>query len=205
MSLSATPIVETSAFTAEIFPPQPNTPVEADDVHAGEQALANRTLYLRSSLLADKIVPHVQVLENYTTPFVIGPPNLFTTSTFTDSAITLDVPGALVGDDLRISVWGTWQLNTASSADVIGQLRANVIENFGGTPVSTPVAGTAVIIGTAPLTLQYVLRVRHRIANAGTARVSIQARILDTSGGAGTGTVIFLFGSRLDVDRTIRS
>jgi hypothetical protein len=49
MALSATALTETSAFTAAVYPPQAATDVEADDVGAGEQALANRTLFLNDT------------------------------------------------------------------------------------------------------------------------------------------------------------
>lgn len=46
MALSDTPLTETSAFTAAIYPPKPNSAVLSNDVEAGEQALANRTRFL---------------------------------------------------------------------------------------------------------------------------------------------------------------
>jgi hypothetical protein len=49
MALSPTPLTETSAFTANVYPPQPNSAVAADDVGAGEQALANRTKFLNDT------------------------------------------------------------------------------------------------------------------------------------------------------------
>lgn len=47
MALSGTPLTETSAFTANIYPPQANSGIASNDVAAGEQALANRTKYLK--------------------------------------------------------------------------------------------------------------------------------------------------------------
>jgi hypothetical protein len=49
MALSGTPLTETSAFTAAVYPPQPNSDVESNDVAAGENALANRTLFLNDT------------------------------------------------------------------------------------------------------------------------------------------------------------
>jgi len=46
MALDTTPLTETSAFTANIYPPQANSGIASNDVAAGEQALANRTRYL---------------------------------------------------------------------------------------------------------------------------------------------------------------
>jgi hypothetical protein len=49
MALDTTALTETSAFTANVYPPLSNTTVVAADVAAGEQALANRTLFLNDT------------------------------------------------------------------------------------------------------------------------------------------------------------
>lgn len=43
MSLSGTALTEVDAFTAQVFPPAPGTPVLAEDVQAVAQVFANRT------------------------------------------------------------------------------------------------------------------------------------------------------------------
>jgi hypothetical protein len=49
MALNGTPLTPVSVFTANVFPPLPNSAVESADVAAGEQALLNRTEYLEDA------------------------------------------------------------------------------------------------------------------------------------------------------------
>lgn len=163
-------------------------------------------------LAAGQVVPYQFTQTNFTLPApAIGPPNTFSGATWTDSIVTLDVPSAKAGDDLRIEVWGTWQLNASSSpGDVVGEARVQVTEDVAGTPSPVPVAGIAVItddsgVLTLPHEDPYVIRVRHRITNPGTARVTLQVRSEDLTGGAGTATIVLLFSARLDVDHYKRS
>lgn len=50
MGVSATPITPVDAFTTNTYPPESGTPVLAADVEIGEQALVNRTEYLKNRL-----------------------------------------------------------------------------------------------------------------------------------------------------------
>jgi hypothetical protein len=49
MALSSTPLTETSAFTANVYPPQPNSGIASNDIAAPLQALANRTKFLNDT------------------------------------------------------------------------------------------------------------------------------------------------------------
>lgn len=59
MALRGTPLTETSAFTATVFPPATGTNVQSTDVEAGEQALANRTTFLHDCLKGTAQLPGV--------------------------------------------------------------------------------------------------------------------------------------------------
>lgn len=210
MALRGTPLTAVSAFTANVYPPQPNSTVESADVQAGEQALLNRTQYIYDSLLAVKRTVYTFSEDGAGPTYVIGPPNSFTTTTFTDSKVTLDVTGCVVGDDLEIRCFGDWQLNAASVATVVGRAKINIVEDASGAPLAVPnLYGKASIQtpggGTVPHTSVYSLSYLHRITTAGTARITLQVCYEDWSGGAGTGTVILVGSARLDVVRYRRS
>lgn len=153
---------------------------------------------------------HTFAEENATSPFIIGPPNAFTTNTWTDSKVTINVPSCRVGDDLDIGLCGDWQLNTASTATVVGRGRIEIIEDSGGTPTIVPNLYGKVSIQpptgvTLPFATGYALNMKHRVTIAGTAKVTFQVRYEDLSGGAGTGTTILWLSARLDVVRYRRS
>jgi hypothetical protein len=192
----------------EIECPSDDAEVAAADIRRVAAALLANDVYLASGA----VVPYQFTQTNFTLPApAIGPPNTFSGATWTDSIVALDVPNTKASDDLRIEVWGTWQLNSSSApGDVVGEARIQVTEDVAGTPSAVPVVGIAVITDdsgalTLPHEEPYVLRVRHRITNPGTARVTLQVRSEDLTGGAGTATLILLFSARLDVDHAKRS
>lgn len=214
MSLSTTTDINETGVSSADFAAQKivqaNSAILSADVNTIAERAFRRTRYLYEDLLADKIVPYVFTQSNFSGSYEIGPPNLFSGATWTDSSVTVDVPNTVAGDDLRISAWGTWQLNTASAATTIGEMRVHVTEGVGVSDVSAPATGIATILeqpGTPgdPVVQPYMLNVRHRVVNPGTARVTLQLRSEDLTGGAGTATLILQFSARLDVDHHIRS
>ncbi len=206
----ATQFVETSLTSAE-FDPQDkvlgNSAVESNDVNAIASRALRRAAYLRQSLLVEKIIPYVFTAVP-TTPFAIGAP--IAGSAYADSTITVDVLNTQAGDDLRIRAWGTWQLNaTSSPGDVAGKARIRVTEDVAGTPAASSPIGEATIyddngVFAVPHNEPYVLDVRFRCTTPGTTRVTVQAKYQDLTGGAATGTVVFMFSARLDVDHYVR-
>jgi len=208
----APPLVPVTAAPGAPFTsincPDDKGDVAAADIRRVAAALLGNDAYLASG----QVVPYQFTDANFTPPTpIIGPPNLFSGATWTDSKVTLDVLNTKAGDDLRIEAWGTWQLNSACApGNVIGEARIQVTEDVAGTPVLAPVNGIATVTangGTAtlPLEAQYLVRVRHRVTNPGTARVTLQIRSEDLTGGPGTATLILFFSARLDVDHSKRS
>jgi hypothetical protein len=146
------------------------------------------------------------------TPFVVGPPNSFSGNTWTDSKITLDIPNVQTGDDIKIHVWGNWQLNASSSpGDVVGRLRVELIEDVDGAPLIVPnLYGVATITDDgAALTLPhnelYAMTYRHRTVTPGKTRATVQVRSEDITGGAGTATLILTFSARMDITHVKRT
>jgi len=141
----------------------------------------------------------------------IGPPYIFAGNTWTNSALTINVLNAKAGDDLCISAWGTCQLNSISDpGDVIGELQLNVVEDVGGLASSTAVPGLSVITDdngalATPHNASFHLSARHRVVAPGTARVTLQLRSQDVTGGGGTATLLLLFSARMDITHARRS
>lgn len=205
-----TPLTEVNIYTANVLAPQPHDDVKSTSVSDGLQALANRTKYLYERRPEVAFVRYNSVLENFTSPFQIGPPNSFSGSTWTDSAMTLTVTGAAQYDDLEIAVWGNWQLNTTSASTTIGEMRLLVTEDSGGTPSDQVVDGIAIISDdsgnvTPPHNEPFMIRATHRIGTAGDATIKLQLRSEDLTGGAGTATLILMFSVRMDVTHCKRS
>jgi len=98
------------------------------------------------------------------------------------------------GDDLDISAQGNWFFNVASSSNVVAQLRLAVEETSGGPstfvylpPILTQIDNIAAV-NALPKMESYHLRWKHRVSAGKTfAAAILQMRIIDTTGGAGTG------------------
>lgn len=224
--------LESNAFKNSESPPMSMSPVTAADYggslpvvsilcpDAGEEIKAEDIRVPVAALLAqhewalsDAVVEY-EFTDVPATPFVVGPPNTFSGNTWTDSSVTLDVPDAIAGDDLKIDVWGNWQLNAlgggAGPGDVVGKLRVQVIEDVDVTPTPFEPAGIGIIYDdggslSLPHNEPYTLHVRHRITNPGKARVTLQVRSEDIVGGSGTATLVLMFSARLDVSHHRRS
>jgi hypothetical protein len=214
MSLNPSVQFDETSITSAEFDAQdkvlPNSPVESNDVNAIASRALRRTRYLLDSLLAAKIIKYTFAEEGAGPTYVIGPPNTFTTNTWTDSKVTVDVPSCEVDDDLEIVCWGDWQLNTASDPSVVGRARIEIVEDSAGTPTIVPnLYGKASIVtpggGTLPHVSNYHIALTHRVTAAGTASVTLQVRYEDLAGGADTATIILQLSARLDVKRILRS
>lgn len=136
----------------------------------------------------------------------------FSGNTWTDSVIYVDVPDAKAGDDLLIRAWGNWGINSTSAlGDIVGKLRIEVVEDpGGGGPLGVfDLDGNAVITDmslTVPPTHveQYAMTSHHRVVGDSTARVKIQVRSQDLTGGAGAATILLMFSARMDVTHVRR-
>jgi hypothetical protein len=216
MSLSATPLtpnVDPNSLVlgdpaSEVFEIQSGTATNKNDIDYNNQKVQNQIFTAWTTLVATKVTPYLFTDTGISPTFAVGAP--IASATYADSTITVDVTGTLVGDDLRIRAWGTWQLNaTSSPGDVVGKARIRVTEDVGGTPVSSSPIGEATIYDDAgnfavPHNEPYVLDVRFRCTTPGTTRVTVQAKYEDLTGGAATGTMVFMFSARLDVDHYVR-
>ena len=90
----------------------------------------------------------------------------------------------------------------------MGQLRLRTVDDTAGASVATVNNGTIAIVEQSAgvnATMSFSFSATHVVQNAGTSRVRAQARYLDTTGGAGTATLVFLFDARLDVLHMRRS
>lgn len=200
MALRATPLTAVSAFTANVYPPQPNSPVESNDVNAGEQVLLNRTEWLKDSLIGDAIKQHTATFAAAYPTSISG----VSSATPTDTAVLVDVTNTKVGDRFDITVTGVWVLTGQTASTVIGQASLKIVDNFGVSPVNTTPTGYAVIVEQVPAsnTVQsYTVHAQHTAQAAGTSRAILQLRYNDLSGGAGTATVALLLVARIDVMR----
>jgi hypothetical protein len=142
--------------------------------------------------------------------FVIGPPNLFSGNTWTDSIIKIDVPNCKAGDKIEVHAFGNWQLNSSSSpGDIVGRARIGIVEDVdaaNGGPFTYPVAeyGKATIYDdggslTLPHNEEYSLHFKYTVIEPGKTRFTVQVRSEDLTGGAGTATIILMFSARMDV------
>jgi hypothetical protein len=191
---------------ASISCPDAGEQVKAEDIRAPVAALlANDAFVIQS-----REITYTFAEEGAGPTYVIGPPNLFTSNTWTDSKVTVDVPDCVVGDDLEVICWGDWQLNTATNPSVVGRARIEIIEDSAGVPLVVPnLYGKASIVtpggGTLPHVSNYDISLRHRVTAAGTAKVTLQIRYEDLTAGVGTATIILQLSARLDVKRVRRS
>jgi hypothetical protein len=198
---------ETSLTSVE-FDPQdkvlPNSPVQSNDVNAIASRALRRTAYLRSKVLAEKLLSYDNTFTSVY-PAVI---NTFTTNSFVDSSVLLDIPNCVAGDRLRLQATGAWSLNGPSAGTVIGELQFAVVEDFGGAASLVIPEGYATIfeqVAGSNSAQHYSMYAMHEITTAGPARVKLRARKNDLSGGAGTATVVLFIIARIDVDHLVRS
>lgn len=142
--------------------------------------------------------------------FVIGPPNLFSGNTWTDSIIKIDVPNCKAGDKIEVHAFGNWQLNSSSSpGDIVGRARIGIVEDVdaaNGGPFTYPVAeyGKATIYDdggslTLPHNEEYSLHFKYTVIEPGKTRFTVQVRSEDLTGGAGTATIVLMFSGRMDI------
>jgi hypothetical protein len=145
----------------------------------------------------------------------ITAPNMASGNTWANTSIKIDVPGCKLGDDIKVRVWGSWQLNTASNATTVGRARVAFFLDPAGTPVQITSENGIITISddggalTLPHNENYFMEYRVRIGGVLpfspiTLRAVVQARSEDLSGGAGTATVIFLHSARMDLTHVKR-
>jgi hypothetical protein len=186
--------------------PSNNDPAAAEDIRRLCAALLRNDEFQRGERDVEYVYYDVPL-----TPFALAATSVFSGNTWTNGSITLDVLSTKANDDLTISLWGNWQLNATSSVgDVVGRMRVEVLEDASGTPLAAYPPGVATIGDdggnfAVPHTEPYALHYRHRITSPGTARVTIQCRSEDITGGAATGTIILVFSGRLDVRHSKRT
>jgi hypothetical protein len=188
-----------------ILCPDAGEKVKAEDIRGPVAALLAQAKEVGVPL-------HYVFAEVPLTPFVVGPPNTFSGNTWTDSKITLDVPSAKIDDEIEVHAWGNWQLNASSSpGDVAGRARIEIIEDVNGAPLIVPnIIGMATIYDdggslTLPHNEPWHLAIRHVVTANGDARITVQIRSEDLTGGAGTATLILMFSARMDVKHTKHS
>jgi hypothetical protein len=114
MASSSTPLTETSAFTANVYPPQANSGIASNDIAAPLQALANRTKWLRDE--KSRVYYHP-------TPDTDGAPSYTNATTvYTDiAAVQFADPATeevAVGDVVELHFTGTFT-NSTEVATVI--------------------------------------------------------------------------------------
>ena len=139
-------------------------------------------------------------------PWAIASPNNAAGNTWTSTSITLDVANCKVGDVIEVYAHGNWQLNSSTApGDVVGRAKLLFTENVGGSP---SVIGTVYDLATItddggslvlPHNEPWQLAARHTVVAAGTTRIVVQGRSEDLTGGAGTGTIVFMFSARMDI------
>ena len=185
--------------------PDAGEKVKAEDIRAPVAAL----------LAAVKGIGHpveYTKIETGTAPgfFVIGPPNLFSGNTWTDSIIKIDVPNCKAGDKIEVHAFGNWQLNSSSSpGDIVGRARIGVVEDVdaaNGGPFAYPVAeyGKATIYDDGgalkwPHNEEYSLHFKYTVIEPGKTRFTVQVRSEDLTGAAGAATIILMFSARMDI------
>jgi len=139
-------------------------------------------------------------------PWGITSPRITAGNTWTSTSITLDVANCKVGDVIEVYAHGNWQLNSSTApGDVVGRAKLLFTENVGGSP---SVIGTVYDLATItdddgslvlPHNEPWKLAARHTVVAAGTTRIVVQGRSEDLTGGAGTGTIVFMFSARMDI------
>lgn len=174
MGISATPLTESSTFTASIYPPQAGTLVSGADVETGEQALGNRTTYLKSKLDALTVgaFTYDLGLGNFAAAI--------TSTTFVDAgSILVDMSSCQIGDKLLIDFSGHLQLTLTPGNTATCKLVS--VEDSGGTPTTSDVPGTTRLLTADDPTVNRVsMTGLITIADAGTCRIKLQAKVTTT-------------------------
>jgi hypothetical protein len=186
MASSSTPLTETSAFTANVYPPQANSGITSNDVAAPLQALANRTLYLNNKTgtiyeytFDSDAAPPTWELVTATGAGFVGSPYGETFDLVIGTAY-VEVPACVVGDLLDISVHGSasWAPNSPGNWSL---LRAIVTEDYGGSPAVSNVDAAKALVGAPDVLQSFALAGTFTVATAGVARVSIQGAIIEAA------------------------
>lgn len=193
---------------AELNVPDDGTEIIAADIRNYETAFLAQSQFLTSLREVE------YVYTDQPTPSlapVITAPNTIASASWADTSIKIDIPNCAIGDDLKIRVWGSWQLNTVSSPTTVGRARVGVILDPLGAPLVVPnVYGIATISDdsgalTVPHNENYAMEYRYRVTQAGTVRAIVQAKYEDLSGGVGTATLVFLHSARMDITHVKRN
>lgn len=173
MGLNPVALTEVSTFTAAVQPPLAGSAVLAADVQAGEQALANRTLFLRDKINTPPVISGsgsvlTSVVDSFTT-----------TSFVTATGIYFDVAGGcVVGDVLVFDMVGTADCYS-SAAPGVGFLEPQFIQDYGGAATSIYGAGIVIPDNSATPTGRdsFAMIGSATIAVAGPCRVTLQGKV----------------------------
>jgi hypothetical protein len=176
-----------------------------------DPAMAADFRIIAAALLANHFGAGYPVRSSYSevvtsSPWAIASTNTAAGNTWTSTSITLDVSDCEIGDEIEVHAHGHWQLNASDApGDVVGRAKLLFTEDVSGTPsaIATVYSQATITDDGASLTLPHnepwTLTARHTIVAAGTTRITVQARSQDLTGGAGEGTVVFMFSARMDV------
>lgn len=180
MGLSGTPITDVNAFTATVPKPAVGTPVEAGDVEAVAQALANRTTYLNDRRLqrlwqaGDDSVPG-GVWGDVTYAGGLGGADGY-----------VDVEDCEVGDILVAALDTSVTMNGGSNLG--GAVRLVGIDDVAGVPnPAGQLLGSEKFVGpngASPLPDSFyipltIAAVAWTVAKAGTTRIAVQGKVFD--------------------------
>lgn len=205
VNITAADAVGMAPITTIELPDNGGKPLAEDWQNVAAMALANMfgSGYAARSQYKDVVT---------SSPWAIASPNLATGNTWTSTSITLDVANCNVGDVIEVCAHGNWQLNSSSApGDVVGRAKLLFTENVSGSPsvISTVYDLATITDDGAALTLPHnepwSLAARHTVVTAGTTRIVVQGRSEDLTGGAGTGTIVFMFSARMDVNHWRKS
>ena len=137
MGLKTTALTAVPVFTADVFPPNPGSPVQASDVEAGERALLNRTAYLYARVSA-YVSPHVYV-TNSAASF-----GSFTSTSYANAANYVQVP-ALSGDTLIVLFQAVAGASSVGAPGT-GTLDFTSVQDFGGAAITVNPNGAERVI-----------------------------------------------------------
>lgn len=185
MGLSTTALTAVSVFTADVYPPNPGSAVQAADVQAGEQALLNRTQFLKDSLWMPYYYNSVSAsLEVFST-----------TSYVSGSTIIADVPDCLGGDYILVDLQARASCSSVGAPGT-GSLIITVVQDFGGSPHLTEFTGTERVVedtGTAILNAANLsMSSMVVVAWPGTSRVLVRGKVTNASVTCGVGGPAFM-------------
>jgi hypothetical protein len=205
VDITAADAVGSAPITSIELPDDGGKPLAADWQNVAAMALANAFgagYPVRSS--------YSEVVTS--SPWAIASTNTVSGNTWTSTSVTLDVADCAVDDVIEVHAHGHWQLNASDApGDVVGRAKLLFTEDVSGTPsaIATVYSQATITDDGASLTLPHnepwTLTARHTIVAAGTTRITVQARSQDLTGGAGLGTVVFMFSARMDVTHLRKS